>query len=138
MLPEIDAAVRASVISPAEDAKEKLGKLSRVVIDVRDEDSYKIEIQLEPTGSLSMDELKQAFQLLDMSITDDNEESIKVNNKYICLYNFVLIFIFILIDEKISGIDSSLSRSLCCSLQLRFHHVPLAVEKDDYVGEAGR
>jgi len=89
LLPEIDAAVRASVISPAEDAKEKLGKLSRVVIDVQGEDDYKIEIQLEPTGSMSMDELKQAFQLLDMSIIDDNEESIKVNNKYIYLYIFV-------------------------------------------------
>lgn len=80
MLPEIDAAVRASVISPAEDAKEKLAKLSRVIIDVRDEDGYKIEIELEPTGSLSMDELKQAFQLLDMSTTDDTDASIKVNS----------------------------------------------------------
>lgn len=96
MLPEIDAAVRASVISPAEDAKEKLGKLSRVVIDVKDEEDYKIEIELEPTGSLSIDELKQAFQLLDMSISDDNEESIKVNNKYICFLYFFLHIISII------------------------------------------
>ena len=92
MLPEIDAAVRASVISPVEDAKEKLSKLNGVVIDVEDEDSYKIEVQLEPTGSLSMDELKQAFQLLDMSITDDDEASMKVNishrTYFFSKYNF--------------------------------------------------
>ena len=86
MLPEIDAAVRASVISPSEDAKEKLGKLNRVVIAVPDQDEYQIEIQLEPTGSLSMDELKQAFQLLDMSITDDNEESIKVKKNIVSVF----------------------------------------------------
>jgi hypothetical protein len=67
MLPEIQAAVRASIISPSEDAKEKLAKLRTVVIDPQSE-SYSIEIRLEPTGSLSMEELKQAFQLLDMAV----------------------------------------------------------------------
>jgi len=71
LLPEIKAAVRASVISPSEDAKEKLAKLSQVIIDVKGEDGYLIEIKLAPQGSLSMEELKQAFQLLDMSTLDD-------------------------------------------------------------------
>ncbi|EFX77913.1 hypothetical protein DAPPUDRAFT_105685 [Daphnia pulex] len=67
MLPEIQAGVRASKISPSEDAKEKLPKLRTVVIDPHNE-SYSMEIRLEPTGSLSMEELKQAFQLLDMAV----------------------------------------------------------------------
>uniref|UniRef100_A0A0P4YE06 AAA+ ATPase domain-containing protein n=2 Tax=Daphnia magna TaxID=35525 RepID=A0A0P4YE06_9CRUS len=74
MLPEIQAAVRASIISPSEDAKEKLAKLRQVVIDPKNE-SYSIEIRLEPTGSLSMEELKQAFQLLDMAAVDDGGDS---------------------------------------------------------------
>ena len=48
-------------------------------MDIRDEDGYKIEIQLEPKGSLSLDELKRAFQQLDLSATDDTDASIKVN-----------------------------------------------------------
>jgi hypothetical protein len=67
MLPEIQAGVRASIISPSEDAKEKLPKLRTVVIDPHNE-SYSMEIRLEPTGSLSMEDLKQAFQLLDMAV----------------------------------------------------------------------
>ncbi len=78
MLPEIDAAIRASVTSPSEDAKDKLMKLSHVIIDVKDEDCYQIEVRLKPNGSLSMEELKQAFQLLDLSTTDDNDASITV------------------------------------------------------------
>ncbi len=66
ILPDIQAAIRASVISPSEDAKEKLAKLQHVVINSQNE-SYSIEISLEPTGSLSMEELKQAFQLIDMA-----------------------------------------------------------------------
>ncbi|KAI9554203.1 hypothetical protein GHT06_019475 [Daphnia sinensis] len=74
MLHEIEAAVRASVISPSEDAKEKLAKLRQVVIEPKNE-YYSIEIRLEPTGSLSMEELKQAFQLLDMVAVDDGGDS---------------------------------------------------------------
>lgn len=73
MLPEIQAAIRASVISPSEDAKEKLAKLCLVVIDPKS-DTYSMEVRLEPTGSLSMDELKQAFQLLDMAVMDDEKD----------------------------------------------------------------
>jgi hypothetical protein len=73
LLPEIDAAVRASIISPSEDAKEKLAKLRRVVIEPKNE-SYSIEIRLEPEGSLSTEELKQAFQLLDMTLMDDRHD----------------------------------------------------------------
>jgi len=137
MLPEIDAAVRASVISPAEDAKEKLAKLSRVIIDVRDEDGYKIEIELEPTGSLSMDELKQAFQLLDMSTTDDTDASIKVNCTALYYFHFFNSKCYLNIsDEKVRGINPSLRRSLRCTLRLRFQHLQPAVEKD-YHGELG-
>lgn len=74
MLHEIQAAVRASVISPSEDAKEKLSKLDRVLIEMKT-DGYSIEIQLRPTGSLSMEELKQAFQLLDITALDDDDET---------------------------------------------------------------
>ena len=70
MLPEIQAAVRASVISPSEDAKEKLAKLHQVVIEPQG-DTYSMEVRLVPTGSLTMEELKQAFQLLDMAVMDD-------------------------------------------------------------------
>ena len=55
----------------SEDAKEKLAKLERLVIEVKN-DSYSIEILLEPSGSLSMEELQQAFQLLDISALDDS------------------------------------------------------------------
>ena len=79
MLPEIDAAVRAPVISPAEDKEEKRDKLSRVIIDVQVENDYKIEIQLVTIGSLPMNEPKQTLQLLDVSIIFDNEENMKVN-----------------------------------------------------------
>ena len=62
MLPEIQAAVRASVIDPKNE-------------------SYSIEIRLRPAGSLSIEELKQSFQLLDMAtvdmtIMDDDSEDI--------------------------------------------------------------
>ena len=72
MLPEIEAAVRAAVISPYEDAKEKLSKLSRLVIRAKDEDGYLFEIRLRPTGTLSLEELQQSFQLLEMSALDDS------------------------------------------------------------------
>ena len=74
LLPEIEAAIRASVISPSEDAKEKLTKLDVVVIDSIG-DGYSIEIKLRPLGSLSIEELQQAYQLLDMSITDDTDNN---------------------------------------------------------------
>ncbi len=74
MLPEIQAAIHASIISPSEDAKEKLAKLRQVAIHPQNE-SYSIEIRLEQTGSLSMEELKQAFQLLDMTLMDDDVDS---------------------------------------------------------------
>ncbi|XP_057375006.1 uncharacterized protein LOC130695963 [Daphnia carinata] len=74
MLPEIQAAVRASVISPSEDAKEKLTKLHQIVIDPKNE-FYSIEIRLKPSGLLSMEELKQAFQLLDMAAVDDGDDN---------------------------------------------------------------
>ena len=70
MLQEIQAAIRASVISPSEDAKEKLGKLHLIVIAPKS-DTYSMEIRLTPTGSLTMEELRQAFQLLDMAVVDD-------------------------------------------------------------------
>ena len=73
MLPEIEAAVRASVISPAEDAKEKLAKLRQVVISPNS-DTYSMMVRLTPTGSLMMEEVKQAFQLLDMAAIDDNDD----------------------------------------------------------------
>ena len=73
MLPEIEAAVRASVISPAEDAKEKLAKLRQVVISPNS-DTYSMMVRLTPTGSLTMEEVKQAFQLLDMAAIDDNDD----------------------------------------------------------------
>jgi hypothetical protein len=57
MLPEIQAAVRARIISPSEDAKEKLAKIRTVVIHPHNE-FYSMEIHLEPTGSLSVEELK--------------------------------------------------------------------------------
>lgn len=72
MLPEIQAAVRASVISPSEDAKEKLANLHRIVIEPKN-DTYTITIHLKSRTSLSMDELKQAFQLLDMAVLDDED-----------------------------------------------------------------
>ena len=78
ILPDIQAAIRASVISPSEDAKEKLAKLHHVVINSQNE-SYSIEISLEPTGSLSMEELKQAFQLLDMA--EDMSEMEDLHNR---------------------------------------------------------
>jgi hypothetical protein len=74
MLLEIEAAIRASVISPSEDAKTKLTKLDLVVINSV-EDGYTIEIKLSPSGSLSLEELQQAYQLLDMSIADDADSS---------------------------------------------------------------
>lgn len=44
-----------------------------MVIDVKGEDGYVIESQLmEPHGSLSVEELKEAFQLLDMLTLDEN------------------------------------------------------------------
>ncbi|KAI9554792.1 hypothetical protein GHT06_020069 [Daphnia sinensis] len=73
ILPEIEAAVRASIISPSEDAKEKLAKISQVVIRPTNE-SYSMEIQLHPTGSLTLEELKQAFQLLDMAVAGESGE----------------------------------------------------------------
>ena len=74
VLPDIQAAVRASIISPSEEAKEKLAKLSYLVIEVKD-DGYLMEIHLEPRGFLSMEELKQAFQLLDIAALDDGGEA---------------------------------------------------------------
>jgi hypothetical protein len=73
MLPAIEAAVRASIISPSEYAKEKLGKLHQVVIEPKNK-SYSIEIHLKPNGSLSMEELKQAFQLFDMTLMDHDTD----------------------------------------------------------------
>ena len=69
MLPEIQAAIRASVISPSEDAKEKLAKLRQVVI-VPKNDAYTIEVHLKK-GFISIEELKQSFQLLDMAVEDE-------------------------------------------------------------------
>ena len=77
VLPEIEAAVRAAVISPYEDAREKLAKLSRLSIQPK-EDGYTVEIVLAPTGSLTLEELQQAFQLLEMSAMDDR---ITTNNE---------------------------------------------------------
>ena len=76
-LREIDAAVRASVISPIEDAKAKLTKVRLVVINPESE-SYSMEVKLHPGTtfeSLSMDELKQAFQLFEMSVSTDDISS---------------------------------------------------------------
>ena len=56
MLIEIEAAIRASIISPSEDAKTKLTKLDCVIIN---------------SVADGFEELQQAYQLLDMSITDD-------------------------------------------------------------------
>ena len=71
MLIEIEAAIRASIISPSEDAKTKLTKLDFVIINSV-ADGYAIEIKLSSgSSSLSLEELQQAYQLLDMSITDD-------------------------------------------------------------------
>ena len=77
VLPEIEAAVRAAVISPYEDAREKLAKLSRLSIQPK-EDGYTVEIVLAPTGSLTLEDLQQAFQLLEMSAMDDR---ITTNNE---------------------------------------------------------
>lgn len=77
MLPSIEAAIRASIISPSEDAKEKLARLNRVVIEP-DNDGFTITIILERNGSLSLDEMKQAFQLLDMAAVDDDREGLDV------------------------------------------------------------
>ena len=87
MLPEIDAAIRASVITPSEDAKTKLIRLGYVVIN-SNKNSYSIEIKSKPLDwfyleempndrdlffedSLSLEELQQAFQLLDMAVMDN-------------------------------------------------------------------
>ena len=71
MLVEIEAAIRASIISPSEDAKTKLTKLDFVVINSVG-DGFAIEIKLSSgSSSLTLEELQQAYQLLDMSITDD-------------------------------------------------------------------
>lgn len=72
ILSEIEAAVRASTISPSEDAKEKLQKLKSMSINF-DAETYTIRIQLT-VGDISMDELKQAFQLLDMAASDGVEQ----------------------------------------------------------------
>lgn len=73
MLPEIEAAIRASTISPSEDAKEKLQRLSSIHIAF-DAENYSIKVRLTAGGDLSMEELKQAFQLLDMAASDGGEQ----------------------------------------------------------------
>ena len=109
MLPEIQAAVRASVISPSEDAKEKLVKLHQVVIDPKNE-SYSIEIRLRPAGSLSIEELKQSFQLLDMAtvdmtiMDDDSEDIVGRTRKNVGLI------------EKLSGVFGLLFAFIFCSV----------------------
>lgn len=76
-LQDIEDAVRASIISPSEASKQKLAKLRRVIIEVNGEDDYKIEPQLmEPYRAvlyrpISIEELKEDFQLLDMLTPDD-------------------------------------------------------------------
>ena len=112
MLPEIQAAVRASVISPSEDAKEKLVKLHQVVIDPKNE-SYSIEIRLRPAGSLSIEELKQSFQLLDMAtvdmtiMDDDSEDIVGRTRKNVGLI------------EKLSGVFGLLFASGCVTYTFR-------------------
>ena len=112
MLPEIQAAVRASVISPSEDAKEKLAKLHQVVIDPKNE-SYSIEIRLRPAGSLSIEELKQSFQLLDMAtvdmtvIDDDGEDIVGCTRKNVGLI------------ETLSGVFGLLFASGCVTYTFR-------------------
>lgn len=75
ILPNIEAAIRASIISPSEDAKEKLAKLDRIVIEPKHE-VFSFAVILESEENQSLDEMKQAFQLLDMTVVDDDREGL--------------------------------------------------------------
>ena len=135
MLHEIQAAVRASVISPSEDAKEKLAKLHQVVIDPKNE-SYSIEIRLRPAGSLSIEELKQSFQLLDMAtvditVMDDDDDSEDIVGR--TRKNVGLI-------EKLSGVFGLLFASGCVTYTFRHQIVidmaDLETENSTHAGAA--
>jgi E3 ubiquitin-protein ligase RNF213 len=123
ILPEIEAAVRAAVISPYEDAREKLSKLSRLSIQPK-EDGHTVKIVLAPTGSLTLEDLQQAFQLLEMSAMDDriannNEEWVQQTRETVVLV-FRLCDLFQ--DLLASGCITYTFRGLDISLtELDFH-----------------
>ena len=123
MLPEIEAAIRASVISPSEDAKEKLTKLASVVINSV-EDGYTMEIKLFPSGSLSLEELKQSYQLLDMSITDgvDTEDGLVAVRT-----NFALII-------RLSDVFGSLFASGCITYTFQEQKTIELFDLEDEIG----
>ena len=123
MLPEIEAAIRVSVISPSEDAKEKLTKLASVVINSVG-DGYTMEIKLFPSGSLSLEELKQSYQLLDMSITDgvDTEDGLVAVRT-----NFALII-------RLSDVFGSLFASGCITYTFQEQKTIELFDLEDEIG----
>ncbi|EFX75862.1 LOW QUALITY PROTEIN: hypothetical protein DAPPUDRAFT_249880 [Daphnia pulex] len=70
-LPEIQAANRPSIISPSEDAKEKLAKYRQVAINPQT-NSTRLKYAWNLQDRFQLKELKQAFQLLDISPMDDD------------------------------------------------------------------
>ena len=123
MLPEIEAAIRVSVISPSEDAKEKLTKLASVVINSVG-DGYTMEIKLFPSGSLSLEELRQSYQLLDMSITDgvDTEDGLVAVRT-----NFTLII-------RLSDVFGSLFASGCITYTFQEQKTIELFDLEDEIG----